>query len=242
MEKQVDYKIILDTNILYELTRRYTGYVDGKITRIEGILKKHCDNIVVPDLVWAEFSAAFFQKGFPYEDYAKWYDNRFTAFAQVYRTINIDARAEYLRTADLNSFNSIDYLELARQIAAIKFSEDYIKEENARMLKKIKEAQNQTEPKSDQEEKSRCEFIERQESQLRKGKLLDGMDAQIFSAGILYALHNSELNIYILTLDKFFKSAASHLCSHISFYDEIYSLLSSASLANLRLVDIKESI
>lgn len=256
MKKQVDYKIILDTNILYELTRRYTGFADGKVIHIERILRNHCANILVPDLVWAEFSAAFFQKGFPYEDYAKWYDNRLTAFIQVYRTINIDAKAEYLRIANLNSIKSVDYLELAREIAAIKFSEDYIKKENARMLNIIKEAQDRTEPKSAQEEKQRCEFIERQEHQLRKGKLLDGMDAQIFSAAVLYALQNRERNVYILTLDKFFKSAASHVCSHICFYDKICSLLSSSnnneagdkeavdslSLSNLRIVNIWDSL
>jgi len=255
LKKQVDYKIILDTNILYELTRRYTGFADGKVMHIEGILKNHCANIVVPDLVWAEFSAAFFQKGFPYENYAKWYDNRLTAFMKVYRTINIDAKAEYLRTANLNSVNSVDYLELAREIASIKFSEDFINKENAKMLNEIKEAQDRTEPKSAQEEKKRCEFIERQEHQLRKGKLLDGMDAQIFSAGVLYALQNSERSIYIFTLDKFFKSAASHLCSHVSTYDKICSLLSSLnnnesgdpeavdslSLSNLRIISIKDS-
>lgn len=255
MNKQANYKIILDTNILYELTKRYSGNVDRKVLQIEGILKCHRYNIIVPDLVWAEFSAAFFQKGFPYDDYAKWHENRFIAFAQVYRTINLEAQAEYLRTASLNSFNSVDYLELAREIAAIKFSEGYIKNENERMQKKIREAQNQTQPKTDLEEKRRCKFIERQENQLRKGKLLDGMDAQIFSAGILYAMQNSECSIYILTMDMFFKSAASHICWHISLYKEICSLLSitknndlqvleekpQPSISNLKIVSIWEA-
>jgi hypothetical protein len=191
--------------------------------------------------VWAEFFAAFFQRGFPYEGYEKWYDNRFTAYAQVYREITANAKAEYLRIRDLNNVSSIDYLELSREIAAIKFTEDYIKEEDCRIKERIRKAQNKTEPKPEWEEKKRFEFIERLESQLRKGKLLDGMDAQIFSASILYATQNSESCIYLITMDNYFKSAANHLCHHISLYEGFCGLLLTAQrsdLNNLKIINI----
>ncbi len=241
MKYRTNFRILLDTNILFELTRRYTGYADSKVELIEKILKNHSNNITIPDLVWAEFSAAFFQRGFPYEGYEKWYNGRFSAYLQVYREITANAKAEYLRIKDLNSVSSIDYLELSREIASIKFCEEYMNEEYSRIKERIKRAQNQTKPKSDQEERKRLEFIERQEGQLRKGKLLDGMDAQIFSAAILYAIKNSKNLVYLITMDNYFMSAANHLCDHISHYDGFYRLLQNAQrdeINNLIIVNI----
>ena len=232
-----DALIILDTNILYELTTKFTGNSSRKVEKIELLLSRFQGKIVIPDLVWSEFSASFFQRGIPFNNYSKWHDDRFVAFMQVYLIIEQKAEGKLLKTTDLTNSNNTNFVELAREISALKFSLDYINEVNKDLRKKLEHVTNQTAPQPANKEKERYDYIDRLNKHLNNGKLLDGMDSQILATAILYAQKETNKCICIITQDNFFKSAATHICGNIGLY--VLPSLSDTPF-NLRVINMRD--
>lgn len=220
---------ILDTNVLRILASEFVDEHDSrklkKVELIKQFLNKRPGQILIPDLIWTEFAAIFFQKGVSVENYEKydlWYNNRMICMQQIKSKL-VKWDAKEILTTEVVSSKKIDYYQFSKKIAAIKYQVELIEAEYKRMKDKLENQEKlktKLENSNNNEDKSKIQQVKhdisRTKNDFNKGtKFLDGMDPMILAMSAYYATKAIDADpngkVYIISDDVAFKKAANHV-------------------------------
>lgn len=125
----------------------------------------------------------------------------------------INDRISVYKTCQYAHQAGVDFIDLAYKFSYLRVQQDFINEIILTITNRIQNAQSQKEP-----DFATQEFIERNKKNLKKGKLLDGMDPLILASAIVFAMAHPDTPVILVSDDRWMARAARRLLDNARSY------------------------
>jgi len=206
---------LLDTNVIYDMLTMLTEKPSGIGRSIDKFLSVTNKKVYISDLVWTEFSISWFQKNISFPDYELWYSRKLASYAQVYQQL-LRRNVELLPILKLSAGGYAGVVDLARDLAIVKYDDSFIREVQKNFDRKLENALRE-EP-TEKNRQAHHEYVERLQKNYYNGKLLDGLDSMILASSILFAQENPKSTVTLVSNDRWMGTAANHLMLNAASY------------------------